>query len=99
MQTDRNNNFVTFERNPQDIDFYISALSDFKATIKSLLRKDPETRRALLDASYKDILCLRMEAHDILHYMEELEERRIFCADYSEIIEAAGSHPLTYGND
>ena len=89
MQTDKNGNFVTFESDPQSIDYYIAALSSFKTTIYSLLCKDPETRQAILGASYKDLLCLRVQAHDILRYMEELEERRILQADAIELLEVA----------
>lgn len=89
MQTDKNGDFLTFESDPQSIDYYIAALSSFKTTIYALLRKDPETRQAILGASYKDILCLRVQAHDILRYMEELEERRILQADEIELLEVA----------
>lgn len=99
MQIDKNGDYVTFENDPQNIDYYISALCSFKTTIKAMLRKDPETRQAILGASYKDILCLRVQAHDILRYMEELEERHILRADQFEVLEAASSHPDTYGED
>lgn len=86
MQTDKNGNCLNFESDPQSIDYYIAALSSFKTTIYALLRKDPETRQAILGASYKDLLCLRVQAHDILRYMEE---RRILQADAIELLEVA----------
>lgn len=99
MQIDDNGDYLTFESDKQNIDYYIQELCRFKTTILSLLRKDPETRQAILGASYKDILCLRVQAHDILRYMEEIENRRILRADQVEVIAAAEEHPATFGND
>ena len=86
MQSNDNNAFLSFEPEKQNIDYYIQEFCSFKTTISALLRKDPETRQAILNASYKDILCLRVQAHDIMRYMEELEIRKTLQADQAEVI-------------
>ena len=99
MKIDGSGNYQTFERDVNNIDFYINEFVCFTDLLKSLLRKDPETREAILNASYKDVLCLRVQAAQVRGYLRLLEDRRTLQADAYEAESCAGEHPLTYGND
>ena len=92
-------NYQTFENDRSNIDFYINEFTSFADLLKSLLRKDPETREALLNASYKDVLCLRVQAAQVCTYIEKLEKMRILQATPYEAASAAGENILTYSDD
>ena len=94
-----NGDYVTHEREPDNIDYYISEFCAFKDLLNSLLRKDPETRRAIMESRYKDLLCLRVQAYEIHRRMHELVRRDTLQADEFETAAAAGEHPDTYADD
>lgn len=91
-------NYKTFEKDRSNIDFYINEFVCFSDVLKSLLRRDPATRNALLNASYKDVLCLRVQAAQLCTYIKALEERKILQADLYEAESAAGENILTYSD-
>ena len=96
MSNYNNGNYLTFENELTNIDYYISNVCGFNDCIKSLLRKDPETRKAILGASYKEVLTLRTKAHESLRLLEELERRKTLTADINEVsMLAAGQNPFT----
>ena len=99
MSIDENGKFITLEQDPENIDFYISNFCGFNDLLKALLRKDPETREAILGASYKDILCLRVQAYEVHRNLERIFDNKTLQADRYETASAAGEHPLTYGGD
>ena len=88
MKIDASGNYQTFEKNVDNIGFYINEFIGFTDLLKSLLRKDPETREAILNATYKEVLCLRVQAAEIRDCLRRLEENKIIQADASEAIEA-----------
>lgn len=94
-----NGNYVTHEREIDNIDYYISEFCSFKDTLNSLLRRDPETRQAIINARYKDLLCLRVQADEIHRRVHDIIGAAIFEADRYEAACAAGEHPDTYGSD
>lgn len=96
MSNYNNGNYLTFENELSNIDYYIASVCGFNDCIKSLLRKDPETRKAILGASYKEVLTLRTKTHESLRLLEELERRKTLTADTSEVsMLAAGQNPFT----
>ncbi len=89
-------NYLTFEDEPASIEYYISNVCEFNDMLKSLLRRDPITRTAILNASYKEILTLRAKAHEGLRFLEELERRKTLTADVNEVsMIAAEQDPMT----
>ena len=99
MEINNNGEYVTHEKEIDNIDYYISEFCAFKSLLSSLLRKDPETRQAIINARYKDLLCLRVQADEIHRRMHDVIGRAVFEADSYEAAAAAGEHPDTYGDD
>ena len=77
--------YTNFEDEQSNIDFYIASVCGFNNLLKSLLRKDPKTRTAILGASYKEVLTLRTKAHEALRLLEEVERRKTLTAAPSEV--------------
>ena len=99
MKIDDNGNYILFSDDITNIDYYISESVGYQNVIKSLLRKDPETRKAILNSRYKDLLCLRVQIEEIAKLIYLLDKRGILQASRWEAECAAGEHPDTYGND
>ena len=100
MSNYENGNYLTFENETETIDYYISNVCVFSDCIRSLLRRTPETRKAILGASYKDVLILRTKAHECLRLLEELERRKTLTAATSEVaMLAAEQDPLIWGGN
>ena len=99
MEIGRNGEYITHEHEIDNIDYYISEFCSFKDILSSLLRKDPETRQAIINARYKDLLCLRVQADEIHRRVHDIIGAAIFEADRYEAACAAGEHPDTYGSD
>ena len=99
MKIDENGNYIIKNNDVNDIDFYIEEFISFNNTLSALLRKDPETRTAIIDCRYKDLLCLRVQAYQTKRKLDMLFNNKILQADSYEAACAAGEHPATYGND
>lgn len=57
--TDNNGTGRPYASNPEEIEFYLSKFEEFNQILSSLLAKDPETRTAILEARYKDLILLK----------------------------------------
>ena len=96
MKKEPNGNYYIIEpETNNNIDFYIASFSGFNQMLKSLLNKEPQTRAAIMGASYKDLLTLQVLAADTFTYMRELMDRKTLQATSAEAIEAAEANPLT----
>lgn len=99
MKTDGKGEYILREYELTDIDYYIASFCNFKDMLNSLLRKDPETRQAILNARYKDLLCLQVQAEEIHKRLHDIAGDAVLKADRHEAARAAGEHPYTYGSD
>ena len=93
MKQDNNGDYLIELKTNSNIDYYIASFSGLNEMLKSLLRKDPDTRAAILGASYQDILTLRVLASDAAAYLRELQNRKILQATGEEMREAADTNP------
>lgn len=57
--TDNNGTERPFASNPEEIEFYLSKFEEFNQILSSLLTKEPDTRTAILEARYKDLILLK----------------------------------------
>lgn len=96
MKRTQDGDYILEVQTNNNIDFYIASFSGFNEMLKSLLRKDPKTRAAIMGASYQDMLTLRVLAHNTAAYMRELEDRKTLQATSAEALAAASANPLTY---
>ena len=96
MEHNNREGYLTIEPEENNINYYIEKFSEFNEILKALLRKQPETREALLGASYKDVLALRVLASDAGAYLRQLEKSRTLTASSSETLDAAASNPYIY---
>ena len=96
MKIESNGNFTTFERDPENIDFYIAEVYNFSEILKAICRRDPETREAILDSRYKDLLTLRVGMRKLKTLISIIESRNILSADEYEEASASSEHPYTY---
>ena len=96
MEHNNREGYLTIEPEENNINYYIEKFSEFNEILKALLRKQPETREALLGASYKDVLALRVLASDAGAYLRELEQGRALQATSSEALDAAAGNPNIY---
>jgi len=96
MKRDKNGNYILELETNNNIDYYIASFSGFNEMLKSLLRKDPKTRAAIMGASYQELLTLRVLAHNTAELMRELEDRKTLQATSAEALAAASANPLTY---
>ena len=99
MQTDNSGKYITINANNEDINYYISKFIGFDETLTALLQKEPETRKAILEGKYKDLICLQMQAHKIADKLERLISERVLYATCGETQAAAGEMPDTGAND
>ena len=96
MEKEHSGYYLAQDNEISNIDYYIATFSGFNELLKSILRHDPKTRQALLTSSYRELLALRVEAHNTARLMQEIEERHALQATSAEALEAAGHDPLTY---
>ena len=99
MGFDDYGNNITFEDKPETIDFYIKEFARLNDTLTSLLRRDPETREAIINASYKDVLRLRAKAFEVYRNTQRLFDNGVLHADSLEVAAAANEHPLSFENE
>lgn len=99
MKTDAKGNYLTFENDPENIDYYIEQFCDMYHLLNRILAKAPETREAILNSSYKDLLCARVQFEQMLDIAFEIARCQVLYADDYEAASCAGEHPLTYGYD
>lgn len=99
MEHNNPGGYLTIEPEEKNINYYIERFSEFNAILKALIRKDPETREALLGASYKEVLALRVLASDAGAYLRQLEKGRALQATSSEALDAAACNPNIYSFD
>lgn len=99
MKIDDNGNYILFSENKNDIDYLISQVVDFNNLLNDMLRREPYTRKAIMDSRYKDLLCLRVQISQTYKKLLMLKDRGILHADEWEMLSAASEHPETYGND
>ena len=96
MKRDNHGDYILELETNNNIDYYIASFSGFNEMLKSILRKDPKTRAAIMGASYQDILTLRVLASNTAAYMREIEDRKTLQATSAEALAAASTNPLTY---
>ena len=85
----KDGSFNSFEDNPNCIDYYLGTFCEFHNVLNSLLRKDPETRRALLEARYKDVLLLKVQTEQIHKCLHDLLGYNVLSSDTAEYINQA----------
>ena len=99
MITDNSGNYYTFEKDPSNIDYYIAELFNLKEMLNAIICQRPETREAILNASYKDIITLRCLMLDNKQLLNDICEQKSIALTLDEINEIVGLHPFSYGND
>ena len=90
-----NTNNLESGDNRENINYYIGAFNEFNDMLTALTLRDPMTREAILNASYKDLLTLRVLAYDAERLTNILLDNRILKATGTEARAVADS-PLTY---
>ena len=95
MEREQKGYYLANDNDISNIDYYIATFSGVNQMLKTFLDNEPKTRTAILTASYRDILTLRVLAHQTAVYMQELEKRKTFQATGAEALEAAGQTPPT----
>ena len=86
--------FISFEEDPENIDFYISRFVEFNEFLKAIYHKAPETRAALLDAKHIDVIYLRtlvLHCSDILKAIEDGNTLEATGAEASAAYQTNGS--------
>lgn len=96
MKQTKSGDYIIAPEINNNIDFYIASFSGFNEMLKSLLNHDPKTRAAIMGASYREIMTLRVLANETAANMRELLDRKTLQATSTEAHEAAEAHPLTY---
>ena len=99
MITDNDGNYYIYDNDDNNIDYYISALFNMQDFLKKILRKEPQTREAFINASYKDVITMRVLALDVAHLLNEINDSKTFHPTPDEIAEVLSQHPFSYGND
>ena len=96
MKQTKSGDYIIAPEINNNIDFYIASFSGFNEMLKSLLNHDPKTRAAIMGASYREIMTLRVLANETAANMHELIDRKTLQATSAEAHEDAEAHPLTY---
>lgn len=81
----------------EDIGYYIETLRAAGEVASKLMRKDPETRAAILNAKYEDLLALRVAASYTAFYLNHVNQAKTLQADPIEAVLTGCNRLQEYG--
>jgi len=99
MIIDNDGNYILNPKDKSNIDYLILQFTNFNSFLDDMLRREPDTREAIMESRYKDLLCLRIQLYETHKRVHMLIDQKTLQADSWETLEASSEHPFTYGND
>ncbi len=88
MKIDESGNYVD-----EGIDELISEAAAFRDTLHAILRRDPEIRESIMQASYKDFVTYKWVMCSLFNDLDRILSNKALDASIDEVTEAAGEHP------
>ena len=85
--------FYIIGNDAESIDYYIEAFASFNKVLAALINKAPETRKAILNANYIDVLTLRAFAYEAERLTNIILDTNTLRATQKEVIEMTGILP------